>query len=71
MWPFRHLSVVFFVLEVVTLVSSTGERQVLPALKDAVFVVIYAVLLIVAIEVQCLKAPARGRRAAAPLPLAT
>ena len=50
MWPFLILAVVFFVLEVVTLVSSTGERQVLPALKDAVFVVIYAVLLIVAIR---------------------
>jgi hypothetical protein len=35
---------------VVTLVSSTGERQVLPALKDAVFVVLYVVLLIVAMR---------------------
>jgi multidrug transporter EmrE-like cation transporter len=50
MWPFLILAVVFFVLEVVTLVSSTGERQVLPALKDAVFVVIYVVLLIVAMR---------------------
>jgi len=32
------------------LVSSAGERQVLPALKDAVFVVIYLVLLIVAMK---------------------
>jgi hypothetical protein len=39
---------VFFILEVVTLVASSGERQTLPAVKDAVFVVAYAVLLIVA-----------------------
>jgi uncharacterized membrane protein YhaH (DUF805 family) len=50
MWPFLIVAVVFFVLEVITLVSSTGERQVLPALKDALFVVIYVVLLIVAVR---------------------
>ena len=50
MWPFLILAAVFFILEVVTLVSSAGERQVLPALKDAVFVVIYLVLLIVAMK---------------------
>ena len=38
-WPFLILSGVFFVLEVVTLVASSGERQTLPAVKDAVFVV--------------------------------
>ena len=48
MWPFLILAAVFFVLEVVTLVASSGERQTLPAIKDAVFVVLYAVLLIVA-----------------------
>jgi hypothetical protein len=47
-WPFVILSGVFFILEVVTLVASSGERQILPAVKDAVFVVAYAVLLIVA-----------------------
>jgi hypothetical protein len=47
-WPFAILAGVFFILEVVTLVSSSGERQTLPAVKDAVFVVAYAVLLIVA-----------------------
>jgi hypothetical protein len=47
-WPFVILAGVFFVLEAITLVSSTGERQALPAVKDAVFVVLYAVLLIVA-----------------------
>jgi hypothetical protein len=50
MWPFLILAVVFFILEVVTLVSSTGGRQVLPAVKDAVFVVIYLVLLMVAMK---------------------
>jgi hypothetical protein len=47
-WPFVILAGVFFILEVVTLVASSGERQTLPAVKDAVFVVAYAVLLIVA-----------------------
>jgi hypothetical protein len=47
-WPFVILAGVFFILEIVTLVASSGERQTLPAVKDAVFVVLYAVLLIVA-----------------------
>jgi hypothetical protein len=47
-WPFLILAGVFFVLEAVTLVASTGERQALPAVKDTLFVVLYAVLLIVA-----------------------
>ena len=47
-WPFLILAGVFFVLEAVTLVSSSEERQVLPAVKDALFVVLYAVLLIIA-----------------------
>lgn len=50
LWPFLVLAVVFFVLEAVTLVSSTGKRQTLPAIKDALFVVIYGALLIVAIK---------------------
>ena len=33
MWPFLILAAVFFILEVVTLVSSADERQVLPALR--------------------------------------
>jgi hypothetical protein len=49
-WPFLILTIVFFILEVVTLVASAGERQVLPAVKDAVFVLIYAILLIVALR---------------------
>jgi hypothetical protein len=47
-WPFLILAGVFFVLEAVTLVSSTGERQTLPAVKDTLFAVLYAVLLIIA-----------------------
>ena len=47
-WPFFILSAVFFVLEAITLVASSGERQTLAAVKDTVFVVLYAVLLIVA-----------------------
>ena len=47
-WPFFILAAVFLVLEAITLVASTGERQTLAAVKDSVFVVLYAVLLIVA-----------------------
>jgi hypothetical protein len=47
-WPFLILSGVFFVLEIVTLVSSSGERQTLPAVKDAIFVLLYAIVLIIA-----------------------
>jgi hypothetical protein len=47
-WPFLILAGVFFVLEAATLAASTGERQTLPAVKDTLFVVLYAVLLIVA-----------------------
>lgn len=49
-WPFVILAAVFFILEVVTLVASSGERQGLPAVKDTVFVIAYAVLLIVAVK---------------------
>jgi hypothetical protein len=49
-WPFLILTGVFFVLEVITLVTSTPERQTLPALREALFVVIYAILLIVAVK---------------------
>ena len=47
-WPSVILAAVFFVLEAVTLIASSGERQTLPAVKDAIFVLAYAVLLIVA-----------------------
>jgi len=49
-WPFLILAGVFFVLEIVTLVSSSDERQTLPAVKDAVFTVAYVVLLVVAVK---------------------
>jgi hypothetical protein len=49
-WPALILAGVFFILEAVTLVASSGERQGLPAAKDALFVVLYAVLLIVAVK---------------------
>jgi len=49
-WPFLIVAAVFFVLEAVTLASSDGESQTLPAVKDVLFVVIYAVLLIVAVK---------------------
>jgi hypothetical protein len=48
MWPFFILAAVFFVLEAITLVASSGERQTLAAVKDSVFVLLYAVLLIIA-----------------------
>jgi hypothetical protein len=49
-WPFLILAGVFFVLEAVTLVASSGERERLPASKDALFVLLYFVLLIVAVK---------------------
>ena len=49
-WPALILAGVFFVLEAVTLVASSGERHGLPAVKDALFVVLYAVLLIVTVK---------------------
>jgi hypothetical protein len=48
-WPFLILAIVFFVLEAITLISASGERQTLPAVKDTLFVVLYAILLIVAV----------------------
>jgi hypothetical protein len=47
-WPFLILAALFFVLEAVTVVVAAGGRQTLPAIKDTLFVLLYAVLLIVA-----------------------
>ena len=48
-WPFFFLSGVFFVLEVIALIAvNRAEKQLVPAVKDAVFLVLYGVLLIVA-----------------------
>jgi hypothetical protein len=49
-WPFFILSAVFFGLEAITLVASSGERQTLPAVKDTLFLLLYAILLIVAVR---------------------
>ena len=48
MWPFFTLAVVFFVIEVIALLGGSPERQTVPAVKDALFVLIYAILLIAA-----------------------
>jgi hypothetical protein len=49
-WPFFFLAIIFLVLEVIALVAAReAERHVVPAVKDAVFVALYGILLIVAI----------------------
>ena len=49
-WPFFILSVVFFVLEIVTLLAlPEGKTNPVPALKDTIFILLYAVFLITAI----------------------
>jgi hypothetical protein len=49
-WPFFFLALLFLALEaILVLTPSTAEQQIVPAIKDAVFIVAYAVLLIVAI----------------------
>ena len=49
-WPVFFLALVFFVLEIITLLVLRGNRgHVVPAIKDALFVVLYAVFLIVAV----------------------
>jgi hypothetical protein len=48
-WPFFILGAVFFILELISLPTSGQlERRVLPAVKDGLFVLLYAILLIVA-----------------------
>ena len=46
-WPFFFLSVLFFVLEVIALIAA--RTQVVPAVKDGVFLLLYAIALIIAI----------------------
>ena len=48
-WPFFILGAVFFILELISL-PAVGqlERRVLPAAKDGLFILLYAILLIVA-----------------------
>jgi hypothetical protein len=48
-WPFFILATVFFILEIITLpASAPSERRALPVAKDGLFVLLYAILLIVA-----------------------
>jgi len=49
-WPFFILGIIFLVLEIISLVATRdSDHQVVPAVKDALFVVIYAILLLTAI----------------------
>ena len=49
-WPVFFLALAFFVFEIITLLVLRGNRgHVAPAVKDALFVVLYAVFLIVAV----------------------
>ena len=48
-WPTFFLGLVFFVLEIISLVAQRGTRgHLVPAIKDGVFVALYAILLIAA-----------------------
>ncbi len=50
LWPFFILAIVFFVLEIIALIATRNTpHQTVPALKDALFVLLYAIFLIVAI----------------------
>ena len=49
-WPVFFLALVFFVLEIISLLVLRDPRgHVVPAIKDAVFVVLYAIFLIAAV----------------------
>lgn len=47
-WPVFTLAVIFFVFEIITLLGNASERQTVPAVKDALFVLLYGILLIAA-----------------------
>jgi len=47
-WPFFVLAAIFFVIEILMLLGDSPERQMIPTVKDAIFVVLYAILLIIA-----------------------
>ena len=50
MWPVFFLALAFFVLEIITLlVLRDNRRHMAPAIKDTLFVVLYAIFLIVAV----------------------
>ena len=49
-WPVFFLALAFFVLEIITLLVLRGSRgHAVPAIKDAVFVILFAVVLIAAV----------------------
>ena len=50
-WPFFFAAVIFFVLEIISLIASRDSetQSAVPAIKDGLFVILYAVLLIVAV----------------------
>ena len=49
-WPFFSLALIFLVLEIITLAATRdAEQRAVPAIKDTLFVVLYAVLLLIAI----------------------
>ena len=50
-WPFFALAIIFFVLEILALVAGRNSetKSAVPAIKDGLFVILYAVLLIVAV----------------------
>ncbi|HJP23050.1 MAG: hypothetical protein QF546_06265 [Alphaproteobacteria bacterium] len=49
-WPFFGLAIIFFVLEIISLIATRGtDHQTVPAIKDGIFVVVYGILLIVAV----------------------
>jgi hypothetical protein len=49
-WPVFFLAIIFFVLEIIVLIATAvSEKQVIPAIKDAIFFIAYGILLIVAV----------------------
>ena len=49
-WPVLYLAVLFFLLEIVALFTARdSNKQLVPAIKDAVFLALFAILLIVAV----------------------
>ena len=50
LWPFFVLAIIFFVFEIISVIATReSNNHTVPAIKDALFVLIYAILLIAAI----------------------
>ncbi len=50
LWPFFILAIIFFVFEIISLIATRGSKQqIVPAVKDTLFVLVYAILLIIAV----------------------